>query len=62
MYKVDRQGKIKVFEERFERKFVKKEEKDIGYEDKRKTTEFSLLYYISHFFSFVWNIFGEEDV
>lgn len=32
MYKADRQGKMNEFEERFEREFVKKEEKDIGYE------------------------------
>jgi len=50
MYKADRQGKINEFEERFEREFVKKEEKDIGYKDKLKTAEVSLLYYTSLFF------------
>lgn len=45
MYKVDRQGgrKPNCLWRGFEREFVKMEEKDIGYEDKIKTMEVSLV-------------------
>lgn len=48
MYKVDRQGKINQFGKKFKREFTKEEKKDIGYKHKLKTTEVSLVSYISH--------------